>query len=454
MNVKTYQNFSKRTNETKVPTSGGTDVNVELKQATSIMSPTLILSGFDPSMNYIDIPGWSRKYFVNDYRKGNNDLFEVSCEEDIAGTWKSHIGNYTCYIERCSSSNHYNVDMPDNMISVEDVVQSATTATTTLFGTTGGTYILRLIGRGDAGVATYVFATSSEIGGLFNPIFNSYYDNNDFSNLEIGDFIQAFLCDPDKYVLGAYYSPLPSSAYTGKGVSEVVPMGFFKTSQVGYRLTVATKSDLLPLNKPSSAYNDFRKTDDAFSQYTMYLPGVGSVQLSPDIMADNLSIQYTVDLMTGEIFYTLYSSQAGVIATYSGCIYASLQLGRGDASGGGRIISALANTGANLALGNVVGATAGGIEVLRSGICPTPSVNGTQSGMASIKSAPNITISLLQKASGAIAVNNVGRPCCKNLQIGNLSGYVKCGNASIDIPGTKAEKDAVNALLNGGFYYT
>lgn len=454
MNIKTYQNFSKRVNETKVPTTGGTDVAVQLKQATSITAPTLILSGFDPTMNYIDIPSWGRKYFVNDYKKGNNDLFEVSCSEDHAGTWKTNIAGYTCYIERCSDANYYNVDFPDSMVSVEDVVDTATTARTTLFGTTGGTYILRLIGRGDAGVATYVFASSSEIGALFNPIFNAYYDNNDFSNLDIGDFIQAFLCDPDKYVLGAYYSPLPSSAYTDKGVSEVVPMGFFKTSQLGYRLTVATKSDLLPLNKPTSAYSDFRRTDAEFSQYTMYLPGVGSVQLSPDIMADNLSINYTIDLLTGEIFYTLYSSQAGVIATYSGCIYASLQLGRGDASGGGRLISAIANTGTNLALGNVVGATAGGIEVLRSGICPTPSVNGTQSGMASIKDAPDITISLLQKSSGAIAVNNVGRPCCKNLQIGNLSGYVKCGNASIDIPGTLEEKNAVNALLNGGFYFT
>ena len=186
----------------------------------------------------------------------------------------------------------------------------------------------------------------------------------------------------------------------------------------------------------------------------MYLPGVGSVQLSPDIMDDNLSMQYSVDLMTGEIFYTLYSSQAGVLSTYSGCIYASLQLGRGDASGGGRIISAIANTGANLALGNVVGATAGGVEVLRSGICPTPSVNGTQSGVASLKGAPNITISLLQKSSGSIPVNNIGRPCCKNLQISNLSGFVKCGRASIALPATIEEINRVNQKLNSGFYYT
>ena len=32
-------------------------------------------------------------------------------------------------------------------------------------------------------------------------------------------------------------------------------------------------------------------------------------------------------------------------------------------------------------------------------------------------------------------------------------GYIKCAAASVDIPGFASDKEAVNAALNGGFYY-
>ena len=37
--------------------------------------------------------------------------------------------------------------------------------------------------------------------------------------------------------------------------------------------------------------------------------------------------------------------------------------------------------------------------------------------------------------------------------IGSLSGYVKCYDASVSIPGDGEEQDVVNGYLNSGFYY-
>ena len=46
-----------------------------------------------------------------------------------------------------------------------------------------------------------------------------------------------------------------------------------------------------------------------------------------------------------------------------------------------------------------------------------------------------------------------GRPLYEYETIGNLSGYVKCGGASLDISGFESEKDMVAEALNTGFYF-
>ena len=41
----------------------------------------------------------------------------------------------------------------------------------------------------------------------------------------------------------------------------------------------------------------------------------------------------------------------------------------------------------------------------------------------------------------------------KETKISLLSGYVKCSNAEVPIAGMESDKQAVNDLLNSGFYY-
>jgi hypothetical protein len=45
-----------------------------------------------------------------------------------------------------------------------------------------------------------------------------------------------------------------------------------------------------------------------------------------------------------------------------------------------------------------------------------------------------------------------GRPLMQNVQLGTLSGLVKCGNASLDMPYPEPVREQVNQLLNSGFY--
>jgi hypothetical protein len=49
--------------------------------------------------------------------------------------------------------------------------------------------------------------------------------------------------------------------------------------------------------------------------------------------------------------------------------------------------------------------------------------------------------------------SSIGCMFMKQDVISNHPGYIKCSNASVSISGTDGERQAVNELLNSGFYY-
>lgn len=457
MQVYLFSGFAKKRDSTARPDiehpDKTVDVTLKPRAGVSYQNPSIeITSGTYPAYNYAYIPALSRYYFAQVSSQHNNNFYTINFELDPLATARAYIENYTCYIERTSDANYYNVDLPDQFLSAEDKIEHTSQAVTPIF-ISGNSYIARIVGKDTSGIATYVFASLDEIGRLFNPVFAQYFTSGDWSSLNIGDFVQAFLCDPSKYLVAAYYSPLDGSMYTGKGTSESVYVGFYPANVVGYRLTDPVLSGTIALNKPTSQYSDFRGSDAAFSQYIMYLPGVGSVNLSPDIMEGNLSLKYHVDLLTGAVFYKLFSSSTGLVGTYTGSIYAGLQTAKGDISGGASFLSSAAGAAASFAVGDVLGASAKTVEAVKGAIVPTPSVNGSQAGIAALRSDPDVIISVLQKSSGEFPVNQIGRPCCKNLRIGSLSGFVKCGAPSIALPMESAITDAVNDYLANGFYF-
>lgn len=454
MQVYLYQNFVKKHNSTLQPTSAPVTKTVRLKEETSISSPIFLLSNFDAGYNYIYVPSWSRYYFITDVVKNIEGVFEISCECDRLATFKNEISNYIAFIERTSDSTQYNVDILDNALTVEDVVEHQAQATTQIFAG-ADTYILRVVGRDTSGIGTFAFNGLSAIGNIFNPVFSNMFDDGtfDWSTLTTGDLVQSLLCDPSKYVIGAYYSPLGLGAYAGHGGLNEVFLGFFPTGQQGLQVsTNPIYTQTVTLSKPSGIYTDFRKTDPAFSSYTLYIPAIGTVNISPDIIDSTLTLDISVDLLTGEVFYKL-NSDGSLVSTYKGNCYASLQIGSGDASGGNAIISGGLEALSGIAQRSPIVVGKGVIDGIKSAISPTPSINGAQSGIAALRGYPNAILSVLQKHSAEFPINVYGRPCCKNLRIGTLNGFIKCANSSINIAGYGNDKDIVNNYLDGGFYY-
>lgn len=451
MNIRLYKTFSKRKNSTKIVSGTYTQKDVKLKEETSVDKPTFILSGYDPAFNYIHVPLWNRYYFIEDVSLSTKGIYEVTCSTDILATYKTQIGAYTCFVERTSDATKYNEDILDTALTVEDVVEHQASASTNIFFG-NSSYVVRMMGRGSTGIQSFVSDGLSFWGDVFNPIFN------DPSSLTLDDFLTAFISDPSKYVLGVYYTPFNMARMIGSETQ--IYCGWYDTTKRAKALSSsAIYTDTKTLSKPASIYTDFRKTDPAYSQYTMFLPGIGTVPLSADIMDSTLTLDVRCDQHTGDIIYQL-KSDGSLVSSYNGNCYAPLQIGNGDSSNGGSIIKTSMDFMGDIfgaftpgnplsKAGNFIGDVVNGI---RQNITPTPSFIGSRTGVAGVDFKDAI-ISVLQKHSADFPTAVYGRPCCKNLTLNTISGFIKCSGASIDISGFGSDKENVNAFLNGGFYY-
>lgn len=446
MQIQLWSNFVKKKNSTKRPASAPHLENVVFKRETSLLNPTFIMTIDNDVYNYVWVPDWGRYYFVTDIVHGNSNLCELRCTLDVLATFKDDIRNYIGFVERTSHPTWYNTDINDNAISVEDVVEFMDSESTYCNIASGLLYIVRIIGRGTTnGIGTFVMNRSQ-----MQKIFSSLWGDVDSGSVtgDIIDFLQLYISNPSQYIVGCYSSPIGASVYAQNTSAEKVFLGGHETDLTLDRINhgQVTVASNLTLRKPTSIYSDFRKTDPQFSQYTIYIPTIGTFPLSADIMDSTLTMDISADLISGDLFFKLKANGHSV-ATYNSSCYSSMSIGTLNTANG--VVAGTMQAGVSLLTANPVGL----IQGAQSAFSPTPSVIGSQGGTGCVSLANEIVISVLQKRSAEFPTMVYGRPCCRNMALNQLSGhYIKCANSSIDIAGTESDKDAVNSFLDSGFY--
>lgn len=446
MQVQLWSGFTKKRDSTKRPSGVPHVVDVSLKRETSMTNPTLIMTIDNEVYNYVWIPDWGRYYFIDDIVYGNSNLCELRCTLDILATYKDDISNYVGFVERTSHPSWYNTDINDNAISVEDVVEYMDSESTYCNISNGLLYIVRIIGRGTTnGIGTFVM-NRSQMQKIFSSLWGDV-DNGSVTG-DIIDFLQLYISNPSQYIVGCYSSPIGASVYANNTSNETVFLGGHETDLKLDRINngqVIVESNLT-LRKPASLYSDFRKTDPTFSQYTIYIPTIGTFPLSADIMDSTLTMDISADLISGDLFFKL-KANGHPVATYNSSCYSSMSIGTLNSANG--VVAGTMQAGVSLLTANPVGL----IQGAQSAFSPTPSVIGSQGGTGCVSLANEIVISVLQKRSAEFPTMVYGRPCCRNMALNQLSGhYIKCANSSIDIAGTESDKNAVNSYLDSGFY--
>lgn len=461
MNITLWSDFSKKKNSTKQPSTEGITKTVNLKENTSLESPVFIIS--EPVTPYVYAQWGSYYYFVTDVVNLDANRSEIVCRMDALASNKANIGNYTAFVERAASA--YDPMVPDNFLSAkQEIVHNASAVTATAFDT-DGIYCVPLTCK--YGVRVHCFGSLQAAAAFSNatqykkPGANTVYNAvNDIDNVITTVGFQAFnLTD---YLGQMYWLPF-SDAQVGEAPANVA-CGIWDLNVSGNNYHILSVNEIFwtsALTMPTNYYTDWKASSPQFSKYSIFLPGVGMIELDPlDCYEDDLNVDVSCDLLTGAVNYRIYHTGGATVTSCNGQISVMIPNGKTAIDVGSlvsNVIGGVAGIGAAVATGGASAAVAAGttaaVGVAHNLLSPQTSISGGNGNKAVLQEITNIIVSVTNYDSCYYPTAVAGRPLYQNVQLSTFTGYVKCGAASIDIVGIGPEKDEINMYLNSGFYY-
>lgn len=470
MNLYYWTDFYKKRNSTRQPASAGTCATVKLKEPTSFWRPVIDASGITKNANYFKIPAgifittYDAYYFVTDVISLSDGITRFSLELDVLATYKTLIGTSYLYVARQSDATKFNPQLTDplNPMTTEVTISSATSPIQftyasqdlDLFDLTAWRFILTAVGANaytsydlNNGLSkTYVLSgtTMREINLVLN-------DNNFLENLV------KELTNPMESILSCKVMPMSMVGQVDTNNFEPIFFGSHSTGITSRLLINRVRNFDVTLSLPSilSGAQTYM-TKSPFVTATIYLPFVGVCPLDVDqIAGKNLKLRVIADCFTGDLIYQIIElgSQA-VVQSFTGNCATDCPIATSNYNALG-IASGVLTTIGGVASSNPMMTAAGVLSSVTSLESHTQ-VNGQHSCAIGGWGGIHAVVTAYQRGAAHSIADNAateGLPYEKVVQINTLSGYIQCRNASVEIPGSVRDKEAVNDFLNGGFFY-
>ena len=464
MEIVIFKNFTKRKNSTKRPDmNSGTHKDVKLKGATSLRNPSFIMSDLNWTTDTIDYIWWNnRYYFVDDITYINNNEYVLSCSVDVLATFKDYITNYNCFIERSATKSTVYLDDP--LTSVVNNIYARNRAETHTHDLMpnppsscfhfNGCYLVRVMAPpptslSSIGVQTGIISYAVEFTEMYK-LLNYAFDQNNFQDVFVDATIKAVF-NPLDYLIDVTWVPLKATELSGNSTADYISLGWWQTSAQGYAVNTLQGSTAIgfTINKPTFAYGDYRLKSARFTTAELRLPGIGWINVDPRELTRTMSVTFRFDRITGQA--SAYLNFGDISYVYAPQLTCKVALSQTAIDMQGMTTDVISAT-ENFVAGNITSGTASLVDYVKSFTHPTTKTIGSQGNISAIQDILNIVM-VCTFYESCNQPNTCGMPYYKNDTIGNFNGFVKCGNASCPIPGLDADKDEVNAYLNGGFYY-
>lgn len=502
MEIDFYTNFYKKDNSTKQPTVGGYGNLTEkhtvtgyLREPCSVLHPQVSLQGTPVTSTipavctYAYIPHFSRYYFVKDW-VWNDGLWTCQMDIDVLATWKNEIGDMNEYILRTDGTSS-NMDE-----TITDTMYPATTdfsineySMSNVFSTTisDGCYIVGIISGGTSnavGAISYYALTSSQFASLKSKLFS---DNNlmimgiiDSQGEElVNDISQEVLktiYNPYQYIVSCMWFPFSATSITSKTQVSTINIGWWSYSLTGYSLYAQRiefgESGSLPSHPQASSRGSYLN----YAPYTRrsIIGRFGTVAIDTSFfkLGNYLSIGYLVDLITGQCRATIEiydSSQQNpthtVIAERYFMLGVPIQIAQVGTDYLGTAVSVLNSVSGTVSSafsgalsGGLVGGITGAVAGVANGI-----YNTVQSAMPQVETsgsngsflAPAVTTKVLSQFFRIVDENIIhkGRPLCSMRTIKNLTGFILCADADVDMDCYDEERKKIGEYLVTGFFW-
>lgn len=461
----TFYVFPKRSNSTKQPSSG-TDYNIEVKAPCNIINPEIkIASNANPTgYNYCYIPTWGRYYWVKNWTYSNS-LWTASLAVDALASYRDQIGSSTEYVVR--SSAQYDGTISDSLYPAKATVQSVTKAFQGGFAETisGGFFVIGFIAKAanSIGAVTYVIMTPGNAKKLSAKLLTdvSYLS---IDNTEISDSLTKVLFNPYQYIVSCNYFPFSIAEITAHlPLVSSVDVGWWSVNIpcwiLGEDHNNLTKFVSVSIPKhPQAASRGGYCNASPYTDYTIFLQPFGVIPLDASKLwgATTLSIQYTVDLFTGDSILRMFTDTKQLVHETTAKLGVPIQLSNiaFDVPSGG-----LLQTGIAAAFGGLQAALSGGsFSDVGNGI-----LNAAQATNADVasKGATGSTIAfdsvpyMVARFKILVDDNNDdhGRPLCRRVLISSIPGYIMVDDPDIELAATAEEIDSVKSYMKNGFFY-
>ena len=463
MNVVFY-NHAKRNNSTKLPT-GGVTIPCSLKDACSVVSPVLeIKTATKPDYNYAYISDFGRYYYITEwiYDKG---IWNCSLSVDVLTSWRDEIKSTKAQV--LFSSSLYNLDVIDNRVaSIGTYRRKSFTAdfVGTLTGqnvTPSGTFAINALSN-----------TSTWATGTTTAYFMTYQQMQLFARElvtpSVWEGLKQFFNNPMDGITECYYIPLDISKFIDLTVDGAVQIGDYTfptaTAKKAISTNFALRSYTTSIDIPW-LYDDFRRLGP-YTELTMFVPFCGAKPINPEMVydIDKLFIDYSVDIVTGNIQAIVYNKEE-LLEEFSGNCKITLPVGQTQS----RVESVIGATGgaitaiAGFASGNVALGATGVLSAISSVI--TPASVKTTGGMSGTILGAILGNDLLRWQKFRLSATSrdtadepenmraiVGNALNKVTTLSDLTGYVQCYGASVTATATSGEIISINDYLNSGIY--
>lgn len=458
---------NKRINSTKRPDlSSGKELTVQLKDEISFENPVFkiksdVIGGtFTPvAFNYAYAPYWMRYYFITDW-KFINGCWECYCSVDVLASFKNQISNTSAYVTRAASN--YDGTLIDDFYPAKSNVNITKVNTASSWygiAPSGGSYVVGCINNqlsGRIGAVSYYALTASELGQLLDYLFsNTIY--NASSITEVGEGLFKSMFDPFQYIVSCVWFPFASSAF---GSSQTyISVGYWTTTIQGIVVTsIAEKTFVTATipNHPQISRGEYLNRAP-YTRLTLFIPPFGSIPIDTNFISAGryLYSAVLVDHITGQatIRLSLCTSannldEFNLLTERSGMIGVPIQLSQVLPDYIGTAHS-VASTIGNIATGNLAGALSGMLSAVQTQM-PTVTSSGANGSFAETMLYPTLIAEHLLLADEDLT--EFGRPLCAVRLLGNLTGFIQCGEDDLPFNGTRTEIEEVNRFLKEGFF--
>lgn len=466
MEIKIWDNFSKRPNSTKQPSNGQT-YSVVLKEDCSVYEPVFVLTSSNLNWNYLS--AWNRYYYITDIVSKRRNQIELHCKLDVLATYKANILS-TSGLCKYSSTN-YDVDFTDDKIACTNNISSVLHSTTAMpFSLdTTGCYLFACVNERDSGIggsATYYALDEANCGGI-----KGYLCSSDFFDSMVKHFN-----NPLDVITDFAWIPIPYSYFSQ--TAEHVQIGDVAMSgahSFGKRITTRNISTTVSITIPwVSGHTASFLDNPPYSQMYIYLPFVGTIPLENHWYGQNtIQCHVVLDIYTGDVVYSLKRGSTK-IANYTGNIKTSLPIA-GTTTGDFALIASSVSAGANIALNAMAPVPASpknkaynpaqkvsnmfsSAESSIGGIMQSQthaSIIGSNSSKAQVYLGTSIELYIFVRETKTTLADirpYTGNICNKVISISGQSGYFQGNGISVSILGPEQYKNELNDYVNSGIF--